>query len=238
MQVHEPGSGQRKIWHYLQFSLRSFLAILLLAGAVGALFYHGLRVGMELALDEEFAWARRRTEDALRNGYSTKLKRPVANYPEAVREWNDQVVARQLIDRNCVDFAMRQAQRLPESVEKELPRMEAARQPGDQSAAYAVAEPDGSLTRYVYLFRNDVVVFSAVREASDLNWVERSMPKVTYYVAEISSQIHGYAVFIAMFVTLMCGAGLLVARALIRYAWDRTGARRNQNYEPQAAVRA
>jgi hypothetical protein len=210
-----------KIWHYMQFSLRSFLIMLLIAGGVGALCYHGLRVGMELVIDEEHRWAYRRTDDFLRNGYSSKTGQRLTTYPEIVREWHSSYLGNRVVHRNAVELVMRRAERLPVAVEKELPRMEANRENGDQLAGYQVAEPDGSMTRYVYLFRNDIVVYSAIREPQDLNWVERSMSKETYYIAELSTKLQGIAVFVAMVATLMFGAALVLVRGLLRYSWHR-----------------
>ncbi|HYF48940.1 MAG TPA: hypothetical protein VEJ63_06025 [Planctomycetota bacterium] len=221
-----------KIWQYMQFSLRSFLIIMLVAGAVGALCYHGLRIGLEFAIDEEHQWAYRRTQDFFRNGYSSRSGKRLTAYHEMAAEWHDQYVGHRMVHRNAVELAMRGAARLPVGVEKELPRMEASRESGDQLASYQITAPDGSMTKYVYLFRNDIVVFSAMREPADLNWVERSMSKETYYLAELSTKLQGILVFVTMIVTLMFGAALVIARGCLRYAWHRWVAPANAPVPP------
>lgn len=199
---------------YVKFTLQGYVIVLLVAAVAGCLCFHAINVGAQFLVSEEQARTYERTrchfEDSSAGPHSTD-----------VRKWHDWYPGHFVTGRDSLTYAMRKATRSRgEGTEADLPDLKFIRRTGDQLEVYTIVdEATLRCTRYAYLLRNNIVIYSAQRAPGDLNWVERQTTLPGRYLADLPERLTGLAVLGAMFLVLLFAGGYVLARASIRYGW-------------------
>jgi len=204
-----------KLRHCFRFSLRTWLAVFLIAALAGLATHSVIRLGGEMVEETQ-------RRSSIRNAqYFSDYSE---GYAENVRSWYEAVAGDPLVARDALDRVMRRAKKLPESDAAGLERLSKARREGDTTLVYAVwstpipikGAPVGANHEYAFLVRDDWIVFFAERAPSDMNWVETSVG-FSKYATDYEEYLNGMAVFGSMLLVFIAAAGLLLLVGLFRY---------------------
>ncbi|MCZ7645806.1 MAG: hypothetical protein M5U26_11060 [Planctomycetota bacterium] len=205
-----------RLWHYFRFSLRTYLTVVVLAAFTGMGVHYAVELGAA-ALREEMLNSGYRS---LQYYFDEHWSQPTPDYPDMVRRWYDSSVAHHPISRDTVEKAMRKARPLLEAeAAAELPRLQEARAKDDVLEFYEVAKSKGNASRYAFLLRNDVVVFSAQKLPDDPRWVEKAGDLPQRLVAEMPQWIGATAVFVSMLIVMLLFGGAILATGFLRWIY-------------------